>query len=145
MTRMKIKERKEANDQCGDIPGVQGIECGPDENQHQGGSRPDSWGQGDWEEGSTKEWTIRVEDDEGRRGGKGECSRLPPVSDILSANTQGAGTNENVKRVMERKEKKVVDIPTPVMEEMEIKGGEVEVDFEGVCREDAFEIPTQEL
>jgi len=78
-------------------------------------------------------------------GGKGECSRLPPVSDIQSANTQGAGTNENVKIVTERKGKKVVNIPTPVMEEMELEGEEVKVDFERVGNEDVVEIPTQEL
>jgi len=53
----------------------------------------------------------------------GESSRLPPVSDILSAKTRGAGAVENEKNITMKKGKKVISVPAPIVEEMEVGSG----------------------
>jgi len=59
-----------------------------------------------------------------------EGNRLPPITEILNkCKTKGAV--ENVKKVITVKVKKVVSVPAPVIEEMELEGEEVQVDFEG--------------
>jgi len=54
--------------------------------------------------------------------------QLPPVTEILSTRSQVVG--KNVKAVAERKAKKTVNIPPPIVEEMELDVVEIEVDFE---------------
>jgi len=54
--------------------------------------------------------------------------QLPPVTEIL--NTRSRVPTENVKAVTERKVKKTVSIPPPIVEEMELDVVEVEIDFE---------------
>jgi len=66
----------------------------------------------------------------------GEVGRLPPVTEILNTRSRGAGAVENVKAIIEKKVKKIVTVPAPIIEEMELKGEEVEVDFE---REQIYE------
>jgi len=64
--------------------------------------------------------------------------QLPPVTEIL--NTRSRVVTENVKAVAEKKEKKTVSIPPPIIEEMELDVVEIEVDFEK-DQEGAAEIP----
>jgi len=63
-------------------------------------------------------------------GENGESSRLPPVSEILSTKSKSPGVAENVKIMVEKKAKKTMSVPAPIIEEMELKGEEVEIDFE---------------
>jgi len=63
-------------------------------------------------------------------GETGESSRLPPVTEVLSVKNQSQGAVENVKVIAEKKRKKTMNVPPPIVEEMELKGGEVEIDFE---------------
>jgi len=58
----------------------------------------------------------------------GECVRVPPVTEILKTRSRGAV--ENVMNILEKKGKKIVCVPAPIIEEMELEGEEVEVDFE---------------
>jgi len=60
----------------------------------------------------------------------GEGSLLPPVSEILSVKSKSSGAVENVKTIIEKKGKKTHCVPAPIIEEMELEGGEVEVDCE---------------
>jgi len=60
-----------------------------------------------------------------------EGGRLPPVTEILNNKSKGTGAVEIVKAVIEKKGKKIVSVPAPIIEEMELEGEEVEVDFEG--------------
>jgi len=60
-----------------------------------------------------------------------EGRRLPPVTEILNHKNKGTGAGENVKAVVEKKGKKIISIPAPIIEEMDLEGEEVEVDFEG--------------
>jgi len=75
-------------------------------------------------------------------GEEGDGIRLPPVSAIFGPKTRGAGAVENVKSVTEKRGKKVISIPAPVVEEMELERGGEEVDFEKKQRDDVkVEIP----
>jgi len=69
-------------------------------------------------------WMMRAE------GEIREGSRLPPVTENLSVKSKSSGAVENVKTIIEKKGKKTVSLPAPIIEEMELEGGEVEVDFE---------------
>jgi len=64
--------------------------------------------------------------------------QLPPVTEILS--TKSKGLTENVKAATERKIKKTVSIPPPIVEQMELDVVEVEIDFEK-DHDGAAEIP----
>jgi len=58
-----------------------------------------------------------------------ECNRLPPIAEIINKG-KNKGDVENVKKVITGKVKKVVSVPAPIIEEMELEGEEVQVDFE---------------
>jgi len=45
----------------------------------------------------------------------GEGSRLPPVSEILSTKTRGAGGVKNEKNITMKKGKKVISVPAPIV------------------------------
>jgi len=60
----------------------------------------------------------------------GEGGRLPPVTEILNTRSRSAGAVKNVKAIIKKKGKKIVSVPAPIIEEMELKGEKVEVDFE---------------
>jgi len=76
----------------------------------------------------------------------GEGSCLPPVSEIVGAKTRGAGAVENVQSKTEKKGKKILSIPTPVIKEMELKSEGEEADFEGKQRDEVrVEIPQDKL
>jgi len=53
----------------------------------------------------------------------GDGSHLPPVSAILGTKTRSAGAVENVKSITEKRGKKLISIPAPVIEEMELESG----------------------
>jgi len=75
-------------------------------------------------------------------GEMGDGSCLPPVSAIFGPKTRGAGAVDNVKSLTEKRGKKVISIPAPVVEEMELESGGEEVDFEKEQRDDVrVEIP----
>jgi len=63
-------------------------------------------------------------------GEMGENSRLPPVTEILSVKKKSQGVVENVKMIAEKKGKKTMSVLPPIVEMMELEGGEVEIDFE---------------
>jgi len=72
----------------------------------------------------------------------GEGSCLPPVSEILGANARGAGAVENVKGLTGKRGRKVINIPPPVVEAMELESGGEEVDFGQEVRDEIrVEIP----
>jgi len=73
--------------------------------------------------------------------GEGGC--LPLVTEILSAKSKGSGAVKNVKTIVEKKGKKIVRVPDPIIEEMELEGEEVEVDFERENSEGRVEIPKE--
>jgi len=58
-----------------------------------------------------------------------EGNMLPPITEILSK-IKTKGDVENVKKVRTVKAKKVMSMPALIIEEMELEGEEVQVDFE---------------
>jgi len=52
------------------------------------------------------------------------------VSEILNIKSTSPGVVENIKTIVEKKVKKTVSVPAPIIEEMELEGEEVEIDFE---------------
>jgi len=66
---------------------------------------------------------MRAEEESGKGG------RLPPVTEILNTRSRGAGAVENVKAIIGEKGEKIVSVPAPIIEEMELEGEEVEVEF----------------
>jgi len=55
----------------------------------------------------------------------GEGGHLPPVTEILNTRSRGAGAVENVKAIIEKKGKKIVSVPAPIVEKMDLEGEEV--------------------
>jgi len=78
-------------------------------------------------------WMMMMADEENRAD-----VQLPPVAEILS--TRSRVLTENVKTVAERKVKKTVSVPPPIVEEMEFDVVEVEIDYERE-QEGAAELP----
>jgi len=66
------------------------------------------------------------------------------VNEILSAQSKSSGTVENVTIIVEKKKKKIVSVPAPIIEEMELDVVGVKVDFER-DHEEAAEIPQDVL
>jgi len=60
----------------------------------------------------------------------GEGSRPPPVTEILNVKNKSSDVMENGKTMVEKKTKKTVSVPAPIIEEMELEGKEIEIDFE---------------
>jgi len=71
-----------------------------------------------------------------------EVKKLPPVLVLLDRGEVEVRTLNHVQVTKGRVAKKVMKVPTPVLEEMELEGEELEIDFEGERREvNVAEIP----
>jgi len=91
--------------------------------------------------GEKKEKSAAV----GRRMMRAEgevAGKLPPVSVLLDRGDVAVRAVDHVQAMKGRVAKKVIKVPTPIIEEMELEGAEVEIDFERERGEvDVVEIP----
>jgi len=80
--------------------------------------------------GDKKEKSAAVEKQMMRAEGE-VIVKLPPATVLLDKGSANVGATDHVQAVKGRVAKKVMKAPDPIVEEMELEGGEVEIDFEG--------------